>query len=151
MGNNFNVIEYMKEPRIQEGAKSELKNHKIVMELDPACDISEKNGWGKGISSKLLPKLQMGPGVKELVTEEIPKAEETRKESRENVGKSREFRKRKRKFVSIGKSGVFPKVDQGLQTEDLLSSESRKRVNHQTKHSMYEIQDNFSECSISNN
>jgi len=150
MGNNFNVIEYLKEPRVQEGAKSELKNHKIVMELDPTCSISEKNGWGKGINSNLLPKLQMGSGVKELGTSEIEKAEEIRKESRENVRKSIEFRKRKRKFVSVGKSGVFPKVDQGLQTEELLSSESRKRVNYRTKLSNYETQDNLSDYSIHN-
>lgn len=129
MGNNFNVVEYMKEPRVHEGLKSEMKNHKVVIELDPGCDVGDKTGWNKRISSKILPKLQVAGSEKDEGEGAKNKnvGEELKKGIEENRSNNDGPRKRKIRFISIGKNGFAPKVDQGLQTEEPNSSESRKR------------------------
>jgi hypothetical protein len=161
MGNNFNLVELLRENRKSGGVKTEMKNHKVKLEIDSSWAKTDSRRWAKDISSNDLNKAaDIEVKDNKTIIEKQSFVTEKNPEERINQAferaefKSEKFQKglamirenpRKQKRRVTGRSGCFVKVDMGLQTEEFESRESRTRK-QQTKFSMYETRDDVSEC-----
>ena len=163
MGNNFNLVELLKETRQVEGAKSEMKNHKVTIELNPPNNIQDKSQRNRPPNPKVIEITETKEGKlkndsnrnharsmmnNEKISKEFENSKEVEKCSEFRISKFQnsliKIPESEKTRVRTRNSGIFFKVDMGLQTEDLESRGSWNR-RHQTKLSMYEIQDDLIE------
>ena len=116
LGHNFNDVDVTKEKRnVQEMFKTDLKNHKITIELDPACIISDKPSVNKALSSRVPSKAFAFTGLSSRDSAASPK------EIIQTSTNSQRIEQNKK--VTDQQRIVYAKVDQGLQTEEQASNE----------------------------
>lgn len=118
LGRSLNEADITKEKRnIQEIFKTDQKSHKITIELDPNCTLSDKPAPNKALSSRVPSKSFVFTGLSSRDSAVSPK---------EFVQSSKNSQRNEQtKKVPEVIRPVYSKVDQGLQTEELASGEMK--------------------------
>jgi hypothetical protein len=110
IGGNFYPSEQSNDKLgFSETPKSDFNNHRIFIELDPTCEVSERGNYHKGVVNRLVPAL----------AQVSPISNRDSAFSQLEMTDGRKYEKYKKLNINIEKQ-TSNKCDQGLQTEEML-------------------------------